>query len=129
MNYRSGAAPLSKHGSGGEGGLWMWRVPQRTVILALEAEMGLMEEFGRRAWRLVQDTRRSIQERKQRRQEYIRRYGSDDDLLVRDPVCGVYIPKSQATVSRINGKWYHFCSRECMVKFRQERLNKDQDPA
>ena len=45
------------------------------------------------------------------------------DELVKDPSCGVYIPKKDANTVRIGGKRYFFCSRECKEKFLKKRNN------
>ncbi|MEZ0329065.1 MAG: YHS domain-containing protein [Dissulfuribacterales bacterium] len=42
------------------------------------------------------------------------------DELVKDPVCGIYLPKSQAKPLFLNGKTFHFCSEECKQKFSLE---------
>ena len=39
------------------------------------------------------------------------------DDLMEDPVCGVYVPKSQALSAKKDGETYYFCSRDCMDKF------------
>jgi len=41
--------------------------------------------------------------------------------LVQDPLCGTYIPKSQACVKEIEGREQYFCSRECCEKYLSER--------
>ena len=40
--------------------------------------------------------------------------GSD---MVRDEVCGVYIPKERAQNIKLSGKLYYFCGKECLSKF------------
>jgi YHS domain-containing protein len=39
--------------------------------------------------------------------------------MVRDPVCGVYIPEQGALVEQRGEQAYHFCSDECRDRFRQ----------
>jgi YHS domain-containing protein len=44
--------------------------------------------------------------------------------MVRDEVCGVYLPKEEALKVEIEGKVYYFCSQECkdaFLKARSER--------
>ncbi len=44
--------------------------------------------------------------------------------MVRDEVCGVYLPKGEALKVEIEGKAYYFCSKECkdaFLKGRSER--------
>ncbi len=40
--------------------------------------------------------------------------------LVKDPVCGVYLPKEQAIKLEYNGETFYFCSQECKTKFLKE---------
>ncbi len=40
--------------------------------------------------------------------------------LVKDPVCGVYLPKEQAIKLEYKGQTYYFCSEECKTKFLEE---------
>jgi len=37
--------------------------------------------------------------------------------LVQDPLCGTYIPTSQAYIKEIEGRQQYFCSRECCEKY------------
>ncbi len=41
--------------------------------------------------------------------------------LVKDPYCGVYIPKDRAFKARIGGKTLFFCSRKCMESYKELR--------
>jgi uncharacterized protein len=44
--------------------------------------------------------------------------------MVKDEVCGVYLPKEEALKVEIEGKVYYFCSQECkdaFLKGRSER--------
>lgn len=41
----------------------------------------------------------------------------------RDPVCGVYVSEEDAVVGRMNGERIHFCSRECLEKYRRNLEN------
>jgi YHS domain-containing protein len=36
----------------------------------------------------------------------------------RDPVCGTYVSASDAVIGRVDGERFHFCSRECLEKYR-----------
>ena len=40
--------------------------------------------------------------------------------IYQDPVCGVYIPESDAVVGSLEGKRYHFCSMDCLHKFEKK---------
>ena len=49
-----------------------------------------------------------------------RRTGSSPDAIEemkRDPVCGVFVPESQAVILRKKGEVLYFCSRGCREKF------------
>jgi YHS domain-containing protein len=41
----------------------------------------------------------------------------DGEEMVKDPQCGVYMPRSAAVVKKIDGETHHFCSQECLEKF------------
>jgi YHS domain-containing protein len=43
------------------------------------------------------------------------------DELVKDPVCGVYCPKREATQLYYRGRQHFFCSRECKQKFIEQQ--------
>ncbi|UCF31119.1 MAG: YHS domain-containing protein [bacterium] len=38
--------------------------------------------------------------------------------MVRDPHCGVYVPRSAAVSKRVDGAVHHFCSEKCRDEFR-----------
>ncbi|MBJ6727886.1 eL24 family ribosomal protein [Geomesophilobacter sediminis] len=40
-----------------------------------------------------------------------------------DPVCGVFIPESDAVVGRLDGKKIHFCSMACLERYQKELAN------
>ena len=44
----------------------------------------------------------------------------EQDQMIEDPVCHIFVPKRIALVEIIGGREYCFCSRECSVKFRSE---------
>ncbi|TNF46097.1 YHS domain-containing protein [bacterium] len=37
--------------------------------------------------------------------------------MVKDPQCGVYMPRSAAVKKKIDGETHYFCSQECSEKF------------
>ena len=41
----------------------------------------------------------------------------DGEPMVLDPQCGTHIPRSDALARTIDGRTYHFCSRECRDAF------------
>ena len=42
---------------------------------------------------------------------------SVDDVMVKDPFCGVYFPKREGVHLKLNGEEIYFCSTECKDKF------------
>jgi uncharacterized protein len=42
-----------------------------------------------------------------------------NDVMVKDPSCGVYLPKGDAVKERIKGKTHYFCSGDCVENFRK----------
>ena len=47
--------------------------------------------------------------------------------LVKDPICGLYIPESKAIKLQVKNKNYYFCSDECKNKFMKELKKDDKD--
>lgn len=37
--------------------------------------------------------------------------------MVKDPVCGVYVPSDEAVTVVQNGRAVHFCSEDCRIKY------------
>lgn len=50
--------------------------------------------------------------------------GNESEEMVKDPACGVYIPKKDAIGKKVKGERLFFCSRECYIKFK----NSDNNP-
>ena len=44
---------------------------------------------------------------------------SGKDVMVQDPVCLTYVPKSSAVVADVGGQTYLFCSRQCAHTFQE----------
>ncbi len=44
-----------------------------------------------------------------------------EDEMVKDPLCNIYILKSEAVKRSVRGKRYYFCSSECAKKFADNR--------
>ncbi len=42
-----------------------------------------------------------------------------DDVMVKDPACGIYLPKRDAVRERIKGETHYFCSERCAKNFRK----------
>jgi YHS domain-containing protein len=47
--------------------------------------------------------------------------GGED--LVEDPVCGSYVPEGSALKTSVNGRNVYFCSRDCLEKYKMERMS------
>lgn len=48
--------------------------------------------------------------------------GQDLDQMVEDPVCHTFVPKRIAVTETIGGRDYSFCSKDCAVTFRSQRI-------
>jgi YHS domain-containing protein len=46
---------------------------------------------------------------------------------VRDPVCGIYMAKEDAITGNLEGEKFHFCSMECLEKFRDQLDKKEKE--
>ena len=44
----------------------------------------------------------------------------EQDQMIEDPVCHIFVPKRIAVIETIGGREYCFCSQECSVRFRTE---------
>ncbi len=43
-----------------------------------------------------------------------------DDVMVKDPVCGIYFPRREGVQLKHSGKLYFFCSTACRDRFVDE---------
>ena len=43
--------------------------------------------------------------------------GLVDDIMIKDPVCGVYFPKKDGIYLNADGRDMYFCSSECRDRF------------
>ncbi|MFZ5877576.1 MAG: hypothetical protein ACOYXU_14415 [Nitrospirota bacterium] len=52
-----------------------------------------------------------------------RRAGSDqpDDVMVLDPVCSMYVPKTKALTRRVGDATVYFCSETCAERYDAQR--------
>ena len=41
-----------------------------------------------------------------------------EEIMVKDPECGIYVPKSDAITSSLGGQSLYFCSEECLDRYR-----------
>jgi YHS domain-containing protein len=44
----------------------------------------------------------------------------EQDQMIQDPVCHIFVPRRIALIELIEGQEYCFCSKECAGKFRSE---------
>jgi len=54
---------------------------------------------------------RSREGGKQKKKERI------EDEMVKDPQCGVYVPKREAVTAKVGGEKIYFCSEDCKEAF------------
>ena len=47
-----------------------------------------------------------------------------DDIMVKDPFCGVYFPKRDGVVVKRNGEKLYFCSTKCRDAFQDSQPGK-----
>ena len=40
-----------------------------------------------------------------------------EDEMVKDPQCGVYVPKREAVTAKVEGEKFYFCSEDCKEAF------------
>ncbi|MGQ0811031.1 MAG: YHS domain-containing protein [Nitrospiraceae bacterium] len=45
---------------------------------------------------------------------------ADGGRMVQDPVCKVFVPKSNAVTEEVGGQTYFFCSRTCAQAFQKQ---------
>jgi YHS domain-containing protein len=44
-----------------------------------------------------------------------------DDVMIKDPVCGIYFPRREGVALQHGGKQYFFCSTACRDRFVKEK--------
>ena len=49
------------------------------------------------------------------------RHPSIDDVMVKDPVCGIYFPQREGVALRRGGQTFLFCSAACRDRFLEEQ--------
>lgn len=47
--------------------------------------------------------------------------GPNEEVLVRDPQCGIYLPRTTGVKRKVRGKEHYFCSNECLEAFQAGR--------
>lgn len=58
--------------------------------------------------------------RDDRKKSAARSQDEEQDQMIEDPVCHIFVPKRIAVIEMIGGREYCFCSQECAVRFRSE---------
>ncbi len=48
------------------------------------------------------------------------RLAKDQNQMVQDPVCHVFVPRGSAVSEQIGGQTYFFCSRHCAQEFQKQ---------
>lgn len=43
---------------------------------------------------------------------------SDGEEMVKDPNCNTFIPLDSAIITKVNGRHYYFCSKECAKEYK-----------
>jgi len=46
--------------------------------------------------------------------------GAGGEEMVKDPQCGVFIPRSDGIVRKVGGERHVFCSTECYKKYKEK---------
>ena len=47
--------------------------------------------------------------------------GEIDDVMIKDPFCGIYFPKRDGAHQKLDGEDLYFCSAECRDKYMASR--------
>jgi len=47
--------------------------------------------------------------------------GEIDDVMIKDPFCGIYFPKRDGVHQKVDGADLYFCSAECRDKYMASR--------
>jgi uncharacterized protein len=50
--------------------------------------------------------------------------GEIDDVMVKDPYCGIYFAKKDGVHLNMNGQDLYFCSKECKDRFIEKNVNR-----
>lgn len=50
----------------------------------------------------------------------VRIQDEEQDQMVEDPVCHIFVPKRIAVIETIGAREFCFCSQECALRFRSE---------
>lgn len=53
--------------------------------------------------------------------------GQVDDVMVKDPFCGIYFPMGEGVSLEHDGRTMHFCGTECRRRFLDEQASKQEN--
>ena len=76
-------------------------------------------------YRAVKSWQRGTTDRNDKRE--MPRSDQVDDVMIQDPVCGIYFPRRNAVALRIENQDLHFCSAACRDRYVEEH-GRDQAP-
>jgi YHS domain-containing protein len=78
------------------------------------AILALIAYLGWRAWRVVREDRAELRGEAKAEARAARK-------MVRDPVCGAYVPEQTAERISVDGRLVHFCGPECREAYLKGR--------
>lgn len=62
-----------------------------------------------------------LKEKTSQKSAFGKKAGEIDDVMVKDPYCGIYFAKRDGVPLNFNGKDISFCSKECKDKFLEKQ--------
>ena|GEM_PF-183755 len=54
--------------------------------------------------------------------KYTDNISADENEMIKDPYCHVYIAKRDAYPAKLKGEALYFCSEECLERYKKERI-------
>jgi len=66
-----------------------------------------------------------LKEKSSQKVVFGKKSGEIDDVMVQDPLCGIYFAKRDGVSLNIGGKDLYFCSTECKEKFLEKQAGKE----
>jgi YHS domain-containing protein len=64
-----------------------------------------------------------LKENSSQKKVFGKKAGEIDDVMVKDPQCGIYFAKKDGVHLNMNGQDLYFCSKECEDKFKEKNIN------
>jgi YHS domain-containing protein len=65
-----------------------------------------------------------LKEKSSQKMAFDKKTGEIDDVMVKDPFCGIYFTKRDGVHLNIEGEDLYFCSKECIDNFLEKQANK-----